>query len=48
VCIGGEGGEFETLVLDAPFYTKRIEIVDADILWDGQSGVYKVKEAVLV
>ncbi|UCG69680.1 MAG: TIGR00289 family protein [Thermoplasmata archaeon] len=48
VCTAGEGGEFETLVLDAPFFKKRIKIVDAEKLWDGQSGVYKVKNAVLV
>lgn len=48
VCTAGEGGEFETLVLDAPFFKKRIEISDAEKVWDGQSGVYKVKNAVLV
>lgn len=47
VCTGGEGGEFETLVLDAPFYKKKIEIIDAEKIWDGQSGVYKIKKAVL-
>lgn len=48
VCTAGEGGEFETFVLDAPFYKKRIEIIDAEKMWDGQSGVYNVKNAVLV
>lgn len=29
--IAGEGGEFETLVLDAPHFTKRIIVDDADV-----------------
>jgi ABC transporter with metal-binding/Fe-S-binding domain ATP-binding protein len=48
VCTAGEGGEFETLVLDAPFFKKRIEIKNVEKEWDGQSGVYRVKDAVLV
>lgn len=48
VCTAGEGGEFETFVLDAPFYKKRIKIIDAEKVWDGQSGVYNVKNAALV
>ncbi len=48
VCTAGEGGEFETFVLDAPFFKKRIKIIDAEKAWDGQSGVYNVKNAVLV
>lgn len=48
VCTAGEGGEFETLVLDAPFFEKKIKIIDAEKEWDGLSGVYNVKDAVLV
>ncbi len=48
VCTAGEGGEFETLVLDAPFFKKRIRIIEAEKAWDGHSGVYNVKNAVLV
>ncbi|UCE73057.1 MAG: TIGR00289 family protein [Methanomassiliicoccales archaeon] len=48
VCTAGEGGEFETLVVDAPFFNKRIEIMDAEKTWDGQSGIYVVKDAQLV
>ncbi len=48
VCTAGEGGEFETLVLDAPFFKKRIDILDAEREWDGQAGVYNVNNAVLV
>ena len=48
VCTGGEGGEFETLVLDAPLFKKRLKIVDAEPIWDGQAGVYSVKKAILI
>ncbi len=42
--IGGEGGEFETLVLDMPLFKKRLEIKKARKEWDGTSGVYVVEE----
>jgi uncharacterized protein (TIGR00290 family) len=48
VCTGGEGGEFETLVLDSPLFKKRLKVLDAEPIWDGQAGVYKVKKAILV
>lgn len=44
----GEGGEFETLVTHAPFFSRRLEIVRADATWDGSSGVYEIREARLV
>jgi diphthine-ammonia ligase len=34
----GEGGEYETLVLDAPFLKKKIVDVRAEKVWKGQSG----------
>ncbi|MCK4937028.1 MAG: TIGR00289 family protein [Methanosarcinales archaeon] len=46
--ICGEGGEYETLVLDAPFFTSRIEILDAETEWRGDWGIYKVKDVKLV
>jgi len=45
--ICGEGGEYESLVLDAPWYSSRLEILDADTDWDGSSGTYNVKQAIL-
>jgi ABC transporter with metal-binding/Fe-S-binding domain ATP-binding protein len=48
VCTGGEGGEFETFVLDAPFFNKTVKIIDGEKIWEGMSGVYNVKNAVLV
>jgi ABC transporter with metal-binding/Fe-S-binding domain ATP-binding protein len=48
VCTAGEGGEFETLVIDAPNFSKEIKIKDAENSWDGQAGVYKVLSAELI
>jgi len=47
VSLVGEGGEYETLVLDAPFFKKRITTVKAEKVWKGQSGVLLVKKAIL-
>ncbi len=44
----GEGGEFETLVLDAPFFSKAIEVLEATPLWHGTSGMWRVDRAQLV
>lgn len=39
-----EGGEAETLVLDAPMYDRRIVIDDADIEFSVDSGLYNIKK----
>ncbi len=44
----GEGGEFETLVLDAPFFQKAIEVLEAAPVWKGSAGVWRVERAQLV
>jgi ABC transporter with metal-binding/Fe-S-binding domain ATP-binding protein len=44
----GEGGEIETTVLDAPFFSKRIEILEAEKEAKDNSGVYIIKKAKLV
>ncbi len=44
----GEGGEYETLVLDAPFFTKRIQIVRSKRVWENHSGHMLVEEAKLL
>src|SRR5437870_12349191 len=44
----GEGGEFETLVLDAPPFEQAIDIVRATPDWRGTSGMWRVDEARLV
>lgn len=43
--VGGEGGEYESLVLDAPCYQKRIEVVRAESEWRRDHGVWRVREA---
>jgi len=48
VSLVGEGGEYETLVLDAPFFKKRIELVETEIFWKGESGYLLVKKAALI
>lgn len=45
--IVGEGGEYETLVLDAPFFKKRIRLLSTEKIWEGQSGCLLVKRAEL-
>lgn len=40
-----EGGEAETLVLDAPMYDRKIVVDKADIQWSVDSGVYNITEA---
>ncbi|MBI4095971.1 MAG: TIGR00289 family protein [DPANN group archaeon] len=46
--ISGEGGEYETLVVDGPIFKKKLVIEEAETLWRGDSGVYVVKKAKLV
>jgi len=41
----GEGGEYETLVLDAPFFEKKIDIVESERFWKGEYGYLLVKSA---
>ncbi len=41
----GEGGEIETTVLDAPRFTKKVEVVKSEINARGNSGVFKIIEA---
>jgi len=44
----GEGGEFETFVLDAPIFKQRIKIIKAEVDWRGDRGFLKIREAKLV
>ena len=48
--IGGEGGEFESIVLDCPMFSKKIHIVHAETNWDekSRSGTFDIKEIRLV
>ncbi|HML02562.1 MAG TPA: diphthine--ammonia ligase [Candidatus Bathyarchaeia archaeon] len=44
----GEGGEYETLVLDAPFFEKKIKLLEVEKTWEGQSGYLSVKDATVL
>ncbi|MFW9916972.1 MAG: diphthine--ammonia ligase [Candidatus Thorarchaeota archaeon] len=44
----GEGGELETTVLDAPFFEKRIEIVEFEKHMEEYSGRFQITKARLV
>jgi len=43
----GEGGEIETTVLDAPFFSKKLVILEARKEYKEYAGVYRVIKAVL-
>jgi diphthine-ammonia ligase len=47
VHMAGEGGEYETLVLDAPYYMKRIDLIETRNIWMGDHGIMKVVRAEL-
>lgn len=48
VDVCGDGGEMETLVLDAPWFRRSLEITRARNVWDGVSGIYWVEAARLL
>jgi diphthine-ammonia ligase len=37
-----EGGEAETLVLDSPIHYETVDVMDSEIQWDGQRGIFKI------
>ena len=45
--VSGEGGEFETLVLDGPNFAKRLDIIGSETIWQGNHGEFLVKKAML-
>ncbi len=44
----GEGGEYETFVIDAPRFEKRVSVDKTVNRWDGQSGYLVIEQASLV
>lgn len=48
VDVGGEGGEYETFVVDGPIFKKRIEVVEVKKVWDGVRGEVVIEEVKLV
>ena len=46
--VAGEGGEFESLVLNCPLFKKKIEIVEAETIMESENtGKYLIKKAKL-
>jgi len=43
--IGGEGGEYETFVLDCPLFKKEIVVLEAEKIWDKTRGEFLIKRA---
>ena len=44
-----EGGEAETLVIDCPLYwKKKLQINAATTHWDGQRGIFEIRDVALV
>jgi len=48
ISLTGEGGELETLVVDAPFFTRRISIISAEQMYANYNGRYIITGAELV
>jgi len=44
----GEGGEYESFVLDAPIFKKRIEPVGVEKVWCGSNGYLLIKQVKVV
>lgn len=42
-----EGGEAETFVTDGPIFRKSVRIVESEKLWQGGSGILKIRKAEL-
>jgi ABC transporter with metal-binding/Fe-S-binding domain ATP-binding protein len=43
--IAGEGGEFETLVLDGPLFSQKLVIDESVKEWNRDNGIFQVKSA---
>ncbi|MEK6886645.1 MAG: diphthine--ammonia ligase [Nanoarchaeota archaeon] len=44
----GEGGEFESLVLDGPNFKKKLEIKESETFYKNFNGLFKIKKSELV
>jgi len=40
-----EGGEAETFVLDCPLFNRKIEILEAERIWEKESGIFLIHKA---
>ncbi|WP_292517559.1 diphthine--ammonia ligase [Methanoculleus sp.] len=48
ITLTGEGGELETFVVDAPFFSRRIAITEASKAYRNYNGVFRIERAELV
>ncbi|MDN7024340.1 diphthine--ammonia ligase [Methanoculleus sp. FWC-SCC1] len=48
ISLTGEGGELETFVTDAPFFTQRIVVDEASVTYRNHNGRYTIRQARLV
>jgi diphthine-ammonia ligase len=48
ISLVGEGGEYESLVLDAPIFKKQIKVIEAQTNYEKNSGIFIIKKAELV
>ena len=44
----GEGGEYESLVIDCPIFKRRIGITKAEKIWKDDNGIFEIKDAKLI
>jgi len=44
----GEGGEYESTVIDAPFFKKKIKILETETIFTKDSGIFKILKAKLL
>jgi len=48
ISIVGEGGEYETTVLDCPLFKQRIEVTKAEKVWNKASGRYVISDVKMI
>jgi len=44
----GDGGEYESLVIDCPLFKSRILITKAEKIWKDDNGIFEIKDAKLI
>jgi diphthine-ammonia ligase len=47
ISLVGDGGEYETLILDAPYFKKEIRLLETEKNWENHNGYLLVKKAEL-
>ena len=48
ISLVGEGGEYESLVLDTPFFKKSIKVVQSEVKYENHCGIFFIKKAKLI